>query len=169
MDVEEYKKAAAEQWSKSAEPWGRNAEVVDQMAERVTDRLLDTAALEPGDRVLELACGPAGVGLRAAAAVGPDGQVLLTDFVPPMVEEARKRAEGLGVANADFAVIDAQHMDLPDDDFDAVLCRFGYMLMPEPARALAETRRVLKRGVALPSRSGARPRTTPGPAFRSRC
>jgi len=45
--------------------------------------------------------------------------------------------------------MDAQLMDLPDTSFDAALSRFGFMLMPEPARAMAETHRVLKSGGRL--------------------
>jgi SAM-dependent methyltransferase len=109
-------------------------------------RMLDAAALRPGERVLELACGPAGVGLRAARAVEPDGSVLLTDFSEGMVQAARDRATELRVENVDFAVADAQKLDLPDDSFDAALCRFGYMLMGDPFAAMQETARVLRPG-----------------------
>jgi SAM-dependent methyltransferase len=109
-------------------------------------RMLDAAALRPGERVLELACGPAGVGLQAAGAVEPDGSVLLTDFSAGMVQAARDRANELGVENVDFAVADAQKLDLADDSFDAALCRFGYMLMGDPFAAMQETARVLRPG-----------------------
>jgi SAM-dependent methyltransferase len=46
-------------------------------------------------------------------------------------------------------VLDAERMDLPDASIDGVLCRYGYMLMGDPAAALAETRRVLKPGGRL--------------------
>jgi ubiquinone/menaquinone biosynthesis C-methylase UbiE len=161
MDVEEYKNRVAEQWTQSAEGWERQAEFVDAMVGAVTRKLLEEAALETGDRVLEVACGPAGVGLEAAARVAPGGHVLLTDFVSPMVEVARRRAQELGVENVDFAVIDAQDMGLPGAEFDAVLCRFGYMLMPEPARALAESRRVLKSGGRISFAVWGRPEQNP--------
>ena len=109
-------------------------------------RMLDAAALRPGERVLELACGPAGVGLQAARAVEPEGSVLLTDFSEGMVQAARDRATELGIENVEFAVADAQRLDLPDDSFDAALCRFGYMLMGDPFVAMHETARVLRPG-----------------------
>jgi SAM-dependent methyltransferase len=108
--------------------------------------MLDAVRLRKGERVLELACGPAGVGLGAAAAVGPEGSVLLTDFSPGMVQAARERAAELGVSNVDFALADAQDLDLPDESFDAVFCRFGYMLMGDPVAAMCETARVLRPG-----------------------
>ncbi len=52
----------------------------------------------------------------------------------------------LGLGNVDYRVINAEHIPLDDDSVDGVLCRFGYMLMPDPAAALAETRRVLRPG-----------------------
>ena len=46
-------------------------------------------------------------------------------------------------------MLDAEQMDLDDDSVDAAVCRWGYMLMADPAAALRETRRVLRDGGAL--------------------
>ncbi len=61
-----------------------------------------------------------------------------------MVEAARRRGEEVGVENVEYRVLDAEHMDLDDGSVDGVVCRFGYMLMADPAAALAETKRVLR-------------------------
>jgi SAM-dependent methyltransferase len=66
-----------------------------------------------------------------------------------MVDAARKRGAELGIQNAEFRVLDAQAMDLPGESFDGVLCRWGFMLMPDPAAALRECKRVLVRGGRL--------------------
>jgi SAM-dependent methyltransferase len=66
-----------------------------------------------------------------------------------MVERARAFGEELGIDNVDFRVLDAERMDLDDSSVDGVLCRFGYMLMADPAAAMAETRRVLRDGGRL--------------------
>jgi SAM-dependent methyltransferase len=63
-----------------------------------------------------------------------------------MVEAARRRAGELGVSNAEFRTMDAERMELEDGSVDGVLCRWGYMLMADPAAALRETRRVLRQG-----------------------
>jgi ubiquinone/menaquinone biosynthesis C-methylase UbiE len=63
-----------------------------------------------------------------------------------MVEVARRRAEELGLANVEPRVLDAERMDLDDSSVDGIVCRFGYMLMADPAAALAESRRVLREG-----------------------
>jgi len=94
--------------------------------------------------VLELAAGPGDTGFLAAARLRPDGRLLSTDAAPEMVDAARRRAAELGVENAEFRVEDASAIDLPDAAVDAVICRFGIMLVPDPARALAEIARVLR-------------------------
>jgi SAM-dependent methyltransferase len=61
-----------------------------------------------------------------------------------MLDVGRRRGAELGTENVEYRVIDAQEIELETDSVDRVLCRFGYMLMPDPAAALAETRRVLR-------------------------
>jgi SAM-dependent methyltransferase len=66
-----------------------------------------------------------------------------------MVQIARRRGAELGLANVQYRVIDAERVELDADSVDGVLCRFGYMLMADPAAAFAETRRVLRPGGRL--------------------
>src|SRR3712207_9437581 len=75
----------------------------------------------------------------AAALAGRVGRVLATDLSPGMVEAARRRE----LPGVDHAVMDMQSLDLPDASVVAVVCRCGYMLVPDPARAFREPRRVL--------------------------
>ena len=86
-----------------------------------------------------------GTGDITEAVAGRVSRVISTDLSPVMVEAARRR----GVANAEHRVMDMQRIDLPDSSVDAVVSRFGYMLVPDPARALRETRRVLREGGRL--------------------
>lgn len=71
--------------------------------------------------------------------------MISTDLSPVMVEAARRR----GVPGVEHRVLDMQAIDLADASVDAVVSRFGYMLVPDPERALRETRRVLKPGRPL--------------------
>jgi SAM-dependent methyltransferase len=66
-----------------------------------------------------------------------------------MLGIARRRGEELGLRNVEFRELDAEALDLEDRSVDGVVCRWGYMLMPNPAAALAETRRVLRPGGRL--------------------
>jgi SAM-dependent methyltransferase len=104
---------------------------------------------QPGDTVLELAAGLGDTGLMTARLVGESGRVIITDFAPEMVAAARRRAEEVGVRNAEFRTLDAERMDLETGSVDGVLCRWAYMLMIDPAAAFAETRRVLRSGGRL--------------------
>jgi SAM-dependent methyltransferase len=108
----------------------------------VTGALLDALEPRPEDVVLDLAGGTGGM---AAALSGRVAHVLATDVSPAMVEAARRRA----LAGVEHRVLDMQALDLPDATVDAVVCRFGYMLAPDPALALRETRRVLRPGGRL--------------------
>jgi hypothetical protein len=70
--------------------------------------------------------------------------VIVSDFASAMVGSASRRAEELGLNNVECRVLDAERLDLPDGSVDAVLCRWGYMLMADLAAALRETRRALR-------------------------
>jgi SAM-dependent methyltransferase len=129
--------------------WEHWRAYVEETSAPVAEWLVEQLAPRPGDTVLELAAGPGDTGFTAAALLGEEGRLLSTDFSPAMVEVARRRAEELGLTNVEHRVIDAERIELEDDSVDRVLCRFGYMLMPDPAAALAETRRVLRRSGRL--------------------
>ena len=100
----------------------------------------------PGQLLLELAAGPGETGFRALPHVRPGGELLSTDAAPEMVEVARRRAAALGLSDVRFAVENAADLSLDDDTVDAVLCRFGLMLVPEMGRAAVEIARVLRPG-----------------------
>ncbi len=136
-------------WNAMAPGWEADRDAIWDDSRPVGEWLVAKLAPRPGDTVLELAAGVGDSGLSAARLVGESGRVLITDFAPEMVAAARRRAAELGVANAEFRVLDAEHMDLGTDSVDGVICRWGYMLVIDPAAAFAETRRVLRPGGRL--------------------
>jgi SAM-dependent methyltransferase len=146
MDLEEYRRRSHETWEILAPGWERRREAIASMAGPVREWLVDALAAQPGETLLELSAGPGEVGFEAAPRLGVRGRLICSDFSPEMVEVARRRGAQLGLQNVDYRVIDAERIDLDSDSVDAVLCRFGYMLMADPAAALAETRRVLRPG-----------------------
>jgi SAM-dependent methyltransferase len=144
-----YRKQSLTSWQSAASAWEREQASVSRAAALVTPWLIEHAVLGPGQTVLELACGTGETGTRAAVHVRPGGRVIETDQVPAMVEAAQRRAAGLGLDNVEARVMDAERLELPDASVDVVLCRWGLMLMADPAACLAESCRVLRPGGRL--------------------
>ena len=129
--------------------WERQRPLIEQVMTPVREWMVHELDPRGGDTVLELAAGAGDTGFEAAAIIGDHGRLLSTDFSPAMLGAAGRRGAELGITNAEYRLIDAQRIELDDDTVDGILCRFGYMLMPDPAAALAETRRVLRPGGRL--------------------
>ncbi len=136
-------------WGAVASGWHAQRHDIWKSSRPVSEWMVRNLDPQPGDTVLELAAGLGDTGLMAARLVGEAGRVIVTDFTPEMVAAARRRAQELGVHNAEFRVLDIERMDLPADSVDGVLCRWAYMLMIDPHAAFAETRRVLRPGGRL--------------------
>jgi SAM-dependent methyltransferase len=130
-------------WGSVAPGWAEHADFIDERGLPLTYRMLELTAPRPDDRVLELACGPGSVGLAAAPLAG---EVVVSDFAPEMTAIAAQRAAQLGLDNVAARVLDIEGIDEPDASFDVVVCREGLMLVPDPARGIAEIRRVLRPG-----------------------
>jgi ubiquinone/menaquinone biosynthesis C-methylase UbiE len=143
---DELRKGLHAMWASVAAGWAEHADYADARGAETTARMLDLAGLRPGERVLELACGPGGLGIAAALRVAPDGEVVLSDVAPEMTAIAATRAESAGIAHVSTAVLDLEQIDQPDASYDAVLCREGFMFAVDPAAAARELARVLKPG-----------------------
>ena len=146
MALDEYRQRSLETWDTMAAGWERSREAIEETSTPVREWLVRELAPQPGDTVLELAAGPGETGFEAAALIGDSGCLISTDFSPEMVEVARRRSSELGLRNVDHRVMDAERLELDDDSVDGAICRFGYMLMPDPSAACSETRRVLRPG-----------------------
>jgi ubiquinone/menaquinone biosynthesis C-methylase UbiE len=144
--MDQIRKATRAMWGAVAPGWEQNADFVDDRGRGLTASMIDPLELKAGDRILELACGPGGAGIEAAGLVAPNGEVVLSDVAPEMTAIAAQRAEARGLNNVATRQLDLERIDEPDESYDAVLCREGLMLVPEPARAAAEIRRVLRHG-----------------------
>ncbi len=137
---------STEQWEEAAPGWVRRQAQIRAFGEPVAHWMVQAIGPQPGQRVLELAAGLGEPGMLAAELVAPVGGVIVSDQAEGMLEGARARALELGLTNIEFQVFGAEWIDLPVASVDAVLCRWGYMLMNDPLAALRETRRVLRPG-----------------------
>jgi SAM-dependent methyltransferase len=149
VGAEDYRRTSHEVWEAMAPGWGRwRAQLADAMTP-VREWLIGKLAPQPGQTVLELGAGTGETGFEAARFIGEDGRLVSTDFSSEMVEVARRRGTELGLANVDYRVIDAERIEFDSGSVDGVLCQSTFMLVADPAAALAETRRVLRPGGRL--------------------
>jgi ubiquinone/menaquinone biosynthesis C-methylase UbiE len=144
--IDEQREAMLQIAEAIAPTWERRRADIEEVARPVREWMLRALRPREGDTVLELAAGVGDTGFEAAAILGERGRLITSDFSPAMLDAARRRGAELGLDNVDHRVIDAERIELADDSVDGVLCRFGYMLMPDPAAAFSETRRVLRPG-----------------------
>jgi len=103
-----------------------------------TGSMLDAINAQPGMRLLDICCG---TGRASAEAAARGLSVVGIDFAPAMVAEAQKLFPAV-----DFRVGDAEALDFADGSFDAAICGFGLLHLPEPEQGIAEAFRVLKPG-----------------------
>lgn len=128
-------------WDKAAHQYERSWQA--QLAPAQA-RLLSLAALRPGERVLDVACGTGLVTTAAAEAVGPSGAVVGVDLSEAMVDLARTQAQD--ARHVRFARMDAEALDLSDAAFDVAVCGLGLMYVPDAAKAVSEMARVVVAG-----------------------
>ncbi len=146
FDAQTYKETTREQWQAAADAWLRWHPALQEWLGAATDVLLDMAGIELGDRVLDVAAGAGQQSIQAARRVGRSGLVLATDISANILALAAGEGKAAGLDNLETRVMDAEQLDLPDDSFDAVISRLGFMYLPNLQTALAGMRRVLKPG-----------------------
>ncbi len=149
MELEEYRRASREVWEAMAPGWGEWAAEMETANAPVRAWLLRELDPRPGETMLELSAGAGATGFEVAGHLGDDGRLISSDFASEMVDVAQRRGNELGLRNVEYRVIDAERVGLPDNSVDGVVCRYGYMLVADAARAFAETRRVLRPGGRL--------------------
>lgn len=128
-----------ERQSRAVEATYATADIAEQR--RAT---LAALSLAPGERVLDIGCGPGYLAAEMAEAVGSDGFVQGVDPSPAMLALAARRAGG-----AELSEGDALSLPAPDASFDAAVCTQVYEYVPDIDAALAEARRVLRQGGRL--------------------
>jgi ubiquinone/menaquinone biosynthesis C-methylase UbiE len=111
-----------------------------------SEALLDRVGLRPGDRVIDVGCGPRGVLELLHERVSPGGRVVGLDADPIHVAMASEFAANLGLSEVEVVFADARHTGLQSGSFDLVHARMMLINVPEPAEVLAEMVRMARPG-----------------------
>jgi ubiquinone/menaquinone biosynthesis C-methylase UbiE len=150
LDSKQYKEEERRSWDSVANNWQKWWKTIERGAGRVSRRLIELAVIKPGSRVLDIATGIGEPSITAAKLVGKSGYVLATDISPQMLSLAKQRAISLSLQDVvEFKDGDAETIDLPPSAFDAALCRWGLMFLPDLKVGLSNIYRSLVHGGLL--------------------
>jgi len=130
-DRERVRREQREFWNNAAPGWKAMWAGLDRAAQHVSDRIVERARIKSGDRVLDIATGSGEPGITAARKVAASGVVVATDQSPAMLELARERAATLGLGNIRFVETDAETLAVEELGFNAAICRWGLMFVPD--------------------------------------
>ena len=130
--------------AETAAYWDKHRETIRGLFHPVTTALIDEARIAPGHVVLDVATGSGEPALSIAEVVGPAGQVVGIDPLPEMIAAADRAAKERHFENARFEVASADRLPFDNDQFDAVVSRFGIMFFSSPVEGVRELLRVLK-------------------------
>jgi SAM-dependent methyltransferase len=145
-DSTQVKARIRQEWDQRAAGWRTWWEIFERGAQALSDHMVTLAQIDAGQRILDIATGIGEPAITAARRVGPAGHVVAIDQAPQMLAIARERAATLALHNIEFRELDAERLDLLEERFDALLCRWGLMLLPRLVPALQRMRHRLLPG-----------------------
>ena len=125
----------------ASQKWRRQSAV---MGNDMTLAIVKAASVQPGMRVLDIACGTGEPAISLAAELSVGGEVVGIDISPAPLKIAEERATQRGLSNVIFQQSDAHELPFPNNGFDCITSRLGVMFFSDLPRALSEMRRVLK-------------------------
>jgi len=125
--------------------WVQSQARLDAMLSAITTELMKTAAVKPGERVLDVGCG---CGETALLLAEGGAHVTGVDISAPMLARAKHRASETKTPNAEFIEADASTHRFPQS-YDVLFSRFGVMFFADPDNAFANMRKALKAGGRL--------------------
>jgi SAM-dependent methyltransferase len=142
--------AQIEFWNSTASrAWADQYERMDRAVADLTKALLDMAAPQLGEHVLDIGCGSGTTVLELAARVGPGGHVLGADISNQSVARARQRIADAGSRHAEAIVADVSCHAFAPNTCDLVFSRFGVMFFSDPQATFANVRRAMQPGGRL--------------------
>lgn len=163
IDSKQFKEAQRKSWDSVAVGWQKWWQTFEKDAQNLSNHLVELAKINSSSKVLDIATGIGEPAITAAKKVGSgNGHVLATDISPQMLSIARQRAASLGLQDViEFKEGDAETISLPDSAFDAVLCRWGLMFLPDLGEGLSNIYSSLVNGGYLAAAVWASPDKVP--------
>lgn len=149
FDPVRYKESQRQQWNQVSEGWRKWWPLFEEGAQQMSNRLVVSAELQSGQRVLDVATGVGEPALTAVHEVGPSGHVTAIDQSGHMLAIAQERAAEQSLAQVQFLKMDAEVLELPNNSFDAILSRWGLMFLPNLDEALSKMHQLLVPGGRL--------------------
>jgi len=147
IDSKQYKEELRHGYDNAAPGWQKWWKTIETATQEVSKRLVELAEIKPGSKVLDIATGMGEPALTAAKQVGNTGHILAIDISPQMLSFAKERAISLDLQEVvEFKEGDAETIDLPSSTFDAALCRWGLMFLPNPKAGLSNIYESLVKG-----------------------
>jgi len=143
-NLPDYIDHTAQKWNSIAKSWHFWIPKMRKWYASATDLMIDWAHLEHGNRVLDIAAGDCDQSFEIARKVGSKGYVLAIDVADELLKIGIKAAREAGYENIEVRVMDGGNLDLPDNSFDAVVCRFALMYLSDPLSGLEGMNRVLR-------------------------
>jgi enediyne biosynthesis protein CalE5 len=144
IDAGEFRAGQRRDWNTASKGWRDWNELIDEATHAVSERMVEVAGIEEGDRVLDVACGYGEPSLTAAGVVGAEGAVVASDISAGMLDYGRERAAAAGLEQIEFVESDASSLDFPEESFDAALSRWGIIFEPDAEGSLGRIRGFLK-------------------------
>ena len=163
IDSKQFKEAQRKSWDSVAIGWQKWWKTFEKDAQNLSNHLVELAKINSSSKVLDIATGIGEPAITAAKKVGNgNGHVLATDISPQMLSIARQRAASIGLQDViEFKEGDAETISLPDSAFDAVLCRWGLMFLPDLGEGLSNIYASLVNGGYLAAAVWASPDKVP--------
>ncbi|TAL77332.1 MAG: methyltransferase domain-containing protein [Bacteroidetes bacterium] len=134
-----------EMWNRFSPGWKKWDDLSMDFLKPMADEIIQLLKPKDTDLVLDVASGTGEPGLTIATMLR-GGKVIATDLAEGMLEVAKENAVRRGIKNFDIVACDVCELPFPDNSFDAISCRLGFMFFPDMLLAAREMVRVLKPG-----------------------
>ena len=163
FDPNEFKLSQRQSWDSVARGWQKWWKTFENGAQKVSDRLIELANVDSGDKVLDVATGIGEPAISAAKIVGKSGHVTATDISSEMLVIAEERARSTGLHEViEFKQTDAESLELETNQaFNSIICRWGLMFLPNLDNALSNMQRLLVPGGKLAAAVWSEPSKVP--------